>query len=195
MRSSVTFCVEAHFRKSRHGTDNTSSSALLHSLQQLLDVLLDVLGREVPRVALDGNTVLADEELLEVPRDVCPLDRLPDQEVRRRHQTFLVVLRSWQSLLQGGEQRVLVLAVDLDLVEHLALELEAVAGPDVLEEVEDLLAATVLLVAELVAGEGEHGELLRELRGEGQHTSYTGRSNKSCFITTHKEATENNGPA
>ena len=57
----------------------------------------------------------------------------------------------------------LVLTVDLDLVEELAFELEAVAGPDVLEEVDDLLAGAVLLVAELVGGEGQDRQLVRVL--------------------------------
>ena len=57
----------------------------------------------------------------------------------------------------------LVLAVDLDLVEELAFELEAIAGPDVLEEVDDLLAGAVLLVAELVGGEGQDRQLVRVL--------------------------------
>merc|ERR1719481_35010 len=50
-------------------------------LQQLLDISLDILGQEVPGVALDWVAVRTNEELLKVPGDVGPLDRLPDEEL------------------------------------------------------------------------------------------------------------------
>jgi len=138
-------------------------------LQQGLDVFLDVLGLEGAGVSLDRAALLVHQELLEVPGDVRPPDRSPDQEAGVGHQAGSVVMGRRQGGLQQAEQGVLAGPVHLDLVEHLAFELEAVAGPDVLEEVGDLLAAAVLLVAELVGGEGQDCQLVRVLLAQFVH--------------------------
>ena len=54
---------------------------LWRALKAVLDVCLDVLGEEVAGVALDGGAVLPNQELLKVPRDVCPPHWFPNQEV------------------------------------------------------------------------------------------------------------------
>jgi len=71
-------CVEQKKRK--------KSSSLKKTIKLCLDVFADVTGEEVPRVPLDGGAVSGDEELLEVPGDVGPLDRLPDEELWISHQ-------------------------------------------------------------------------------------------------------------
>ena len=56
-------------------------SILWQALKAVLDVCLNVLGEEVAGVALDGGAVLSNQELLKVPRDVCPPHWFPNQEV------------------------------------------------------------------------------------------------------------------
>ena len=50
------------------------------------------------------------------------------------------------------------------LVEKFPFKLKPIAGSDVLQGVEDLLAVGVLLVAELVGGKGQDGQFVRVLK-------------------------------
>ena len=50
------------------------------------------------------------------------------------------------------------------LVEKVPFKLKPIAGSDVLQGVEDLLAVGVLLVAELVGGKGQDGQFVRVLK-------------------------------
>jgi len=61
---------------------------------------------------------------------------------------------------------VLILTVHLNLVKHFALGFEPVAWSDVLERVENLLSAGVLLVAKLVCGKTQDHQLVRVLLAE-----------------------------
>jgi len=138
---------------------------LWRALKAVLDVCLDVLGEEVAGVALDGGAVLPNQELLKVPRNVCPPHWFPNQEVGAGHKALRVIRRCWQGLFEECEKWMLVLSVHLNLVEHVALELEPVARPDMLQQVDNLLSTAVLLVAKLVGGEGEDSKVARELEG------------------------------
>jgi len=73
--------------------------------------------------------------------------------------------------LEPLEERSGVGAVDVRLLEEGdgGGGLKAVAWADVLEGVEELRVVLVRLVAELVAGEPEDGELVSVLVGEGVH--------------------------
>merc|ERR1712060_776225 len=63
----------------------------------------------------------------------------------------------------------IVLSIYLNLVKHVSLELETVARPHMLQQVDDLLPTTVLLVAKLVGGEGEDSKVARELLAQFIH--------------------------
>ena len=69
----------------------------------------------VPGVSLDGRAIWANEELLKVPGDVCPLDWPPDQELRVGHQALRVIAGGRQRLLQELEDRMLIFAIGLNL--------------------------------------------------------------------------------
>ena len=56
-------------------------SILWQALKAVLDVCLNVLGEKVAGVALYGGAVLSNQELLKVPRDVCPPHWFPNQEM------------------------------------------------------------------------------------------------------------------
>ena len=69
---------------------------LWQALKAVLDVCLNVLGEEVAGVALDGGAVLPNQELLKVPRDVCPPHWFPNQEVGAAKKFALVTLFPWR---------------------------------------------------------------------------------------------------
>lgn len=66
---------------------------------QFLDVGIDIAGEKVPGVAFDGGAVGGDEKLLEVPGDVGPPDRLPDEELGVSHEVLGVVAGGGQAFL------------------------------------------------------------------------------------------------
>jgi len=123
----------------------------------------------VPGVPLDRLSGWRNKKLFKVPGDVCPFDRLPDDKFGVTHQTLRIIRRSGQLFLQVGEQRMFVIPIHLNLVKHFSLWHKTVSGPDMLESVENLLAARVLLVSKLVAGEAEDGQFVRELLTELVH--------------------------
>jgi len=106
-----------------------SQCILWHASKTVLDVRLYVLGEEVARVTLDGGAISPNQELLKVPGYVGPPHWFPDQEVGARHQTFWVVRRGRQRLFEECEEGMFILSIHLHLVEHVPLELEAIAGP------------------------------------------------------------------
>ena len=114
-------------------------------------------------VPLHRPTRTVDQELFKVPANVGALHRLPDDELGVAHEALGVVGRQRQRLLQPGEDGMFAVAVHLDLVEHVEVGLVVVSRPHVLQRVEDLLAVGVLLMAELVAGEGQDLESVAEL--------------------------------
>jgi len=71
----------------------------------------------------------------------------------------------------GFLQADLECAVDLGAGKELALELEASTRADVLQGVGELGIVLVCLMAELVAGDTEHGELIAELINQRVHGS------------------------
>jgi len=114
--------------------------SIILTLNVVLDVLRDFGGQEVPGVPLEGDTVGADEELLEVPGYVRPFHRFPDEELWIGHQTLRVIMRGGKFLLEERKQRMLVCSVDLDLVKQVPLELEPISRPHMFQHVEDFLA-------------------------------------------------------
>mmetsp|Transcript_11789 Transcript_11789/g.20154 ORF Transcript_11789/g.20154 Transcript_11789/m.20154 type:complete len:239 (+) Transcript_11789:204-920(+) len=158
------------------------------ALHQRGDVGVNVAGREVTRVALDQLAVGADQELLEVPRDVRARDGRPqrdggaaeaaarqDESLVVRDAVALRVLRlvdgDHDLALEPLEERESVGAVDVALLEESDGRgaLEAVARADVLERVEELVVVLVGLVAKLVAREAENVELVAVLFGQDVH--------------------------
>merc|ERR1712004_652157 len=98
-----------------------------------------------------------------------------------------------------------ILANQVDLVEHVPLELEAVAGSHVLQKVDDLLPAAVLLVPKLIRREGEDGQVVRELLAQFIHlrevtdgcASQGGRvlhKNHLAFVFLHTDNLAVQGP-
>lgn len=60
--------------------------------------------------------MLIDEKLFKIPRDVAPLHRLPDDELRVSHQVDLIVVRHRHFSLQPGEHFMLLLTVNYNLL-------------------------------------------------------------------------------
>ena len=110
-------------------------SILWQPLKAVLDVCLNVLGEEVAGVALDGGAVLPNQELLKVPRDVCPPHWFPNQEMGAEkeivtlfflyrqhfppglpgHQALRVIGGCWKRLFEESEEWMLVLSIHLNL--------------------------------------------------------------------------------
>ena len=108
---------------------------LWQALKAVLDVCLNVLGEEVAGVALDGGAVLSNQELLKVPRDVCPPYWFPNQEMGAEkeivtffvsphitfppglpgHQALRVIRGCWERLFEESEEWMLVLSIHLNL--------------------------------------------------------------------------------
>jgi len=129
--------------------------------------------RVVPCV---GSTILVDEELLKVPGDVSHSHRLVEEVM-----TFGELSEGRPtSTLKEGVERYLVLAVDLDLLEHVVYSgHEAATRPHVLNAVEQFFRRAVrLLLAELVAGVAENDETL-VLLSECIYLSVRGRGEAS----------------
>mmetsp|Transcript_9451 Transcript_9451/g.23285 ORF Transcript_9451/g.23285 Transcript_9451/m.23285 type:complete len:347 (+) Transcript_9451:248-1288(+) len=132
------------------------------ALHNSLDVLGNVDCRVAAAVALDGDAVLVDEELLEVPRDVRALNRGPDDELRVSHELRpLVALGDGQDGLHVRKKRQLVLAVHVGAREEGEVGLVPIPWANVFELVEDLASLVVSLMAELVRGETKAHETLR----------------------------------
>mmetsp|Transcript_24998 Transcript_24998/g.44449 ORF Transcript_24998/g.44449 Transcript_24998/m.44449 type:complete len:292 (-) Transcript_24998:216-1091(-) len=124
-----------------------------------LDVLLDVRGRVPPAVTLDRHSVLVDEEFLEVPRNVVPLDRTPDNSLRILHQLLSVASDGKGKLrLQESEHWKLLLSVHVSALEDREVGGKSVTGTDVLKLRNNFVSFVVGLVAELVRGETKTGE-------------------------------------
>ena len=94
---------------------NVSSQKVPDQRWIVIRNIFSVLLQHLPGVSLDGGAIWADEELLKVPCDVCPLDRPPDQELRVGHQALRVIAGDGQRLLQELEDRMLIFAIGLNL--------------------------------------------------------------------------------
>ena len=110
-------------------------SILWRALKAVLDVCLNVLGEEVTGVALDGGAVLPNQELLKVPRDVCPPHWFPNQEMGAEkeivtffvsphitfppglpgHQALRVIRGCWERLFEESEEWMFILSIHLNL--------------------------------------------------------------------------------
>lgn len=95
--------------------------------QQLLDVALDVARQEFPAVALEGDAVGPDEELLKVPGDVVPADGTPDDQLGVRKQRTRVVAGDRQLFPEELEKRVGILPIHIHLLKELELGLESIS--------------------------------------------------------------------
>jgi len=181
------YCLQAARRRRRSCRGGRPPVEVLH---ERVDVVGDLVGVEVARVALHGGAVGADEELLEVPRDVGARHRRPEHDGRtaelaaRKDERVAVgdavalgvlepIARDHHLALEPLEERECVETVDVDLLEDGdgVSRLEAAARAHVLERVEELTVVLVGLVAELVARESQDVELVTVLGGEGVHRS------------------------
>ena len=105
----------------------------------------------------DRMSVEVDEKLLEIPSDVIGVVRL----VEDHRVVFEVLLRRWHARFQIVVQWMLILAVDVDQPEQREIRKKILARPDVFQAVEKfVLGFCRLLVAELIARDAEHGELV-----------------------------------
>jgi len=90
-------------------------SILWQALKAVLDVCLNVLGEEVAGVALDGGAVLPNQELLKVPRDVCPPHWFPNQEMGAekeivRFSPYTYNISPWPTWTSSSQSHLKVLA-------------------------------------------------------------------------------------
>lgn len=96
-----------------------------------------------------------------------------------------------QGRLEVCEQGILALAIDGKLGEHGEVGLVAAAGAHVLESGQELLVALVGLVAELVAGEGQHHQGVAERLRQGIQLLEVpdGRASEGCDVLDHDHLT------
>mmetsp|Transcript_22800 Transcript_22800/g.61116 ORF Transcript_22800/g.61116 Transcript_22800/m.61116 type:complete len:235 (+) Transcript_22800:239-943(+) len=161
------------------------------ALEQRVDVRRDLGGREVAAEALDRLAVGADQELLEVPRDVRAAHGRPERDGRaaeaaaRQDERVNVVAPVVLGVAEGArrdhhrrlevlEERQRARAVHVALGEDRdgGVDLKVVARADVLEGVEELSVALVGLVTKLVAREAKDGNLVPVLLGKTIHRSH-----------------------
>lgn len=113
--------------------------------EELLYVALDAAREEPPAVALEGDPVGADEELLKVPGHIVPADRTPDDELGVRQQGGGVIGRERELFPQELEEGVGILPIHIHLLKELKLGLESISRADVFQRQQDFLILTVLL--------------------------------------------------
>lgn len=113
--------------------------------EELLYVALDAAREEPPAVALEGDPVGADEELLKVPGHIIPADWTPDDELGVRQQGSGVIARERELFPQELEEGVGILPVHIHLLKELKLGLESISRADVFQRQPDFLILTVLL--------------------------------------------------
>lgn len=133
------------------------------SLHILCNIRSNVCSQKVPGISLDGRAIRADEELLEVPGNVCPLDRAPDQELGVCHQALRVIAGGGQRLLQELEHRMLIFAIGLNLVKQCSFELKPISRPDMLQSIDNFLSSRIFLVAKLVCWKSQDSQFPRKL--------------------------------
>lgn len=119
--------------------------SLVCPAEELLDVSLNVAGEECPAVALEGDSVWPDEELLEVPGHVVPADGAPDDELGVAHQGSRLIAGERELFLEELEQGVGILPIHVRLLQQLELWHKAISRTDVLQRWEDFLIPAVLL--------------------------------------------------
>ena len=101
------------------------------------------------REAIDNLAFAVEEELAKVPWDVFDLEA--DQVPLMNLGSFPLVHKEGRAASEVAEHLVSVLAVDFDLVKDRKGHI-----PLLLYQLSQLMVAHSVLVAELVAGEGEH---------------------------------------
>lgn len=110
-----------------------------------MNVGLNVDGRELSAVSLEGFPLRGDEELLKVPGDVVPADGTPDEKPGVLHEGAGVVVWVGQLVFQVGKDRVCVCTVDVTLLKDGEVGQEAAARAHMLQGVQDLIVGAVLL--------------------------------------------------
>lgn len=120
-------------------------SASLCLAQELLYVALDAARQELPAVALEGDAVGPDEELLKVPGHVVPADGTPDDQLGVGNQSAWVVAGGRQLFPEELEEGVGILPVHIHLLKESKLGLESISRADIFQRQEDFLILTVLL--------------------------------------------------
>lgn len=120
-------------------------SASVCLAQELLYVALDAARQEHPAVALEGDAVGPDEELLKVPGHVVPADGTPDDQLGVRDQSAWVIAGERQLFPEELEEGVRILPVHIHLLKKLKLGLESIPRTDMFQRQEDFLIPTVLL--------------------------------------------------
>lgn len=113
--------------------------------EELLYVSLNVDCEEPPAVALEGNSIWPDEELLKVPGDVVPADWTPNYKTGVSHQGDWVITGEWELFLEELEQGMGILPIHIHLLQELKLWLKAISWTDMLQGQKDFLIPAVLL--------------------------------------------------
>lgn len=110
-----------------------------------MNVGLNVDGRELSAVSLEGLPLWGDEELFKVPGDVCPADGTPDQKAGVLHEGAGVVVWIGELVLQVSKDRMCVCPVDVALLKDGEVWPEAAAWTHMLQGIHDLIIGAVLL--------------------------------------------------
>ena len=61
----------------------------LNSSEIVLDIFCNIRSQVIPGISLERRAIWTNQELLKIPGNVCPLDWLPDQQLRVSHQAIL----------------------------------------------------------------------------------------------------------
>lgn len=167
-----------------------------HLCQKSGDVLLDGSSGIVTRVSRNDLTICIDQELLEVPGNIRSGNRAPEghsgatETSSGKDECIHIItaialgvasgiLRNLDSASHPLEQRVGISTVDLDRGHNVELGLEAVAGTDILQGVQELIIILIGLVTKLVAGEAQNRHLVTKLVHNSIHCGQVGDSRAS----------------
>lgn len=110
-----------------------------------MNVRLYVNGGKHFAVSFKGLSLWPDEEFLKVPRDVCPADGTPNQKFGVLHEGGGVIIRIGELVFKIGKDWMCVCPVDNTLLKDGKAGLKAAAWTYMLQGIQDLTIAAVLL--------------------------------------------------
>lgn len=125
-----------------------------------MNVRLNVNGGELFAVSLKGLSLRPNDKFLKVPGDVRPADGTPNQELGVVHEGARVIIGIGELIFEICKDWVCACAVDVALLKDGKAGLKATAWTHMLQGIQDLTIAAVLLISKLVTGKPQHHEAM-----------------------------------
>lgn len=102
-------------------------------MQKLLDICLDVAGKESAPIPLERLSVGTNEELLKIPSDVIPANGTPDDKLGVGHERHRLIAWERKLVFEILKQRMGIFSIYVDFLKQLEFGLEAVSRTDVFQ--------------------------------------------------------------